>query len=239
MNLLMSQRSDKGHKHETNEDSCLVAHNHQLCAVADGMSVTHGDVASQLAVKVLEEYFSASSGDKKGCDTILHEAVHAANFTLHRYAMAHPTLLGMGTTITAVKLMKNEAFIAQVGDSCCFKVSPNHIQRLTEIHTTFLGKDRTPTLSRSVGIEAQVEVDLIKTQITSDDFLLLCTDGLSQFLDCEEFLRIFQFHQAWAQPRSQATLERISNELIRAARIRGSNDDITIVICHNQTTQPL
>lgn len=228
--VLISHRSTKGLKHATNEDSILVAPDLKLCAIADGMSVIHGEIASQLAIKVIEEYLTTSDRHSKTIATLLHESVLAANFTVYRYALSNPQLMGMGTTLTAAMIDGSQLVIAHVGDSCCFKVGAQGIQKLTTDHSTLLNGNAFSTLTRSVGLEAKVEVDVSLTSLSTEEFVVICSDGLTNFLETEEILRLFRVNQAWSKPVDGSLLDHITSELIRSARVRGSDDDISVLI---------
>lgn len=230
MNIVMSKATSRGSKHETNEDQCFAFPETGLALVADGMSVNHGHVASAIAAQMIEEYVKRSVSDESARANLLKEAVLAANFAIHRYALANPVMMGMGTTVTLAQIFASRIFIAHVGDSRCLRIRPESVTQLTVDHAERRAAEDSYMLTRSVGIDETVQVDLVTSEVEPGDFVLLCSDGLTSYVPEEEILRAFRKYDAWKGSASPEFLDRILGDLSRAARVRGSDDDITIVL---------
>ena len=132
----MSAGTSTGSKHAKNEDQYLTQPSLGLFAVADGMSVTHGDVASAIATQMIQEYVGSGKSPGKSPEALLREAVLAANFTIHRYGSSDPKRMGMGTTVTAAMFSSSGLIVAHVGDSRCLRVRPTSVEHLTKDHRT-------------------------------------------------------------------------------------------------------
>ncbi|HET9948678.1 MAG TPA: protein phosphatase 2C domain-containing protein [Longimicrobiales bacterium] len=198
-----------------------------LVAVADGMGGhAAGEVASSVALETLVGALEEGHG--------LGEAFRLANERVHRMA-SEPGKRGMGTTLTAV-LVEGEAYtVANVGDSRVYLVSAEGVRRLTEDHSFVAEAVRrgqseeeamaTPwrdALTRSIGTEEEVEIDLFGPfPLEEDSALLLCSDGLYKALSDEEL------HQVFVQSRGARGAAR---SLVTAAFDGGSDDNISVAI---------
>ena len=134
----------------------------------------------------------------------------------------------MGTTVTAAMFSSSGLIVAHVGDSRCLRVRPTSVEQLTQDHRT--GGEASSLLTRAVGIGEKLEVDTVTFVPDREDYVLLCSDGLSGFVDEEQVLRVFRKHRLWESPPEASQLDLVIRELTSAARVRGSDDDITVVI---------
>jgi len=198
-----------------------------LLAVADGMGGhAAGEVASALALETLLKAIRAGES--------LEDGVRLANWQVHKKAQA-PGRQGMGTTLTAVLLRDDRFFLANVGDSRAYRISRTGIRQLTEDHSfvaeamkrgqpedvakTSPWKD---ALTRSVGTDEAVEVDVFGPFPVEDDTaLLLCSDGLHKTLDRTEIWTIFL---------ESEDLHEAARTLVTKALEGGSDDNITVAI---------
>jgi PPM family protein phosphatase len=238
--------TDVGLKREKNEDSFLVDPDLGLYVVADGMGGhAGGGTASKLAVATVQRFLrdlrrdAPSTFDPAPFDTSplaekLRASVEAACRTIYETAQADPSLAGMGTTVTAVLVQNRSVFLAHVGDSRCYLVRDGRIHQVSEDHSLVneqlkagaitLDEARTSRfrniITRSVGFEEQVEVDLSALEGRPGDHLLLCCDGLTNLVDDSEILEIVD-----AMP-----LPKIPERLIHLANERGGDDNITVVV---------
>lgn len=212
------------------EDSALaqsLADGRLLVAVADGMGGhAAGEVASALALQTL---VSALEG---GMD--LEAAFVHANAEVHEKAR-EPGKQGMGTTLVAALVDDGEYTVANVGDSRGYLVTPEGIRQVTEDHSFVAEAVKrgqsleeamaTPwrdALTRSIGTEAEVEVDTFGPfPVKSDSALVICSDGLYKTLDDTDLRRIFASSSG---PRGAA------QTLVNAAFDSGSDDNISVVI---------
>ena len=233
--------SDVGCVREHNEDSfvCMEptgrrqrATKGYLLAVCDGMGgAVGGKTASSIAAETIPEvYYSHRS---HASAELLGAAIEEANARIFRHAEADPELKGMGTTAVVVALAGNVAHVAHVGDSRCYLVRDGAISRITEDHTmvnrmvadgllTAEQAENHPEshiLSRSVGVAAELEVDIqAPLELKHGDVLLLCSDGLSGQVSDEEIL----------QAVTSAPPQEAVNALIDLAKQRGGPDNVTV-----------
>jgi len=224
-------KSDVGRVREANEDAYLVKA--PLFVVADGMGGhVAGDVASSLAVKVIaSEANNASASDP---DT-LARLVRNANSAIFDRAQSDPSLRGMGTTCTLVLLDESRAHIAHVGDSRAYRLRNDTLEQLTEDHTLVgrmvrEGKLRPEEathhpqrsiITRVLGVDSDVQVDLQEIELELGDRLLLCSDGLSSMI---EFDSIHRALSETDDPQSAA------DRLVALAIEAGGEDNVTVLV---------
>ena len=229
-----------------------------LCLVADGMGGHRaGDVASGLAVATIAEFFRASeSGDStwpyRFDPTITFEenrlltAIQLANASILRQARSQSQQQGMGTTIVAVigSRSKNRLYICHVGDSRCYRIRNDSIEQLTVDHSLYneyaqsmpeLGEERLAALPRNVitralGMQEEVKVDLKQVEAQVGDIYLLCSDGLSSMINDTRILQ--------AMRESELDLERSLKGLVTAALEAGGEDNVTIVLVRVKSLEP-
>ncbi|MDQ4145938.1 MAG: Stp1/IreP family PP2C-type Ser/Thr phosphatase, partial [Actinomycetota bacterium] len=231
MNLSIGAQSDVGRVREGNEDSFLV--DEPLFVVADGMGGhLAGDVASSTAVDViLNKSATASAEDPE----TLADLIRSANSAIWDKAHANPTLRGMGTTCTLVLLHENRAHIAHVGDSRAYLLRDGRLQQITEDHTLVARMVKEGRLqpeeaehhpqrsiiTRALGVDAEVEVDLDSLEVQPGDRLMLCSDGLSSMIDHDSIATAL---------KEQAAPQDAADELIKRANDAGGEDNITVVV---------
>ena len=193
-----SQRTDVGLVRQSNEDSMLVVPDLGLLAVADGMGGhLAGEVASRVALEVLERDLRQNGNTRRDPGRALAEAVQQANQKIFDLAEQNSDQRGMGTTITACLLIGQELWVAQVGDSRAYLIRDKAISRLTEDHSLVqelyrqggISREEMAThprrnvLTRALGTGPVVDVDLYNQRVTAGDRILLATDGLTNLLD--------------------------------------------------------
>jgi protein phosphatase len=150
-----------------------------------------------------------------------------ANRAIYRRAARDEDYAGMGTTLTALRIAPsgNRAYVAHVGDSRCYRLRPPTTMLLTRDHTrgALLGTvgPLAAQLSRAVGIEPSVEIDLHVFEVQAGDHYLLCSDGLTNNLDIETI---------GALALGDAPLAQRVRGLVDAANERGGKDNITVVL---------
>jgi len=222
--------TDTGLQRRANEDSLLVRS--PLFVVADGMGGAQaGEVASRMAV----ETFSAGLRDGADPEASLTEQVGEANARINRFSHERPEHAGMGTTITAVYVGEREVSVAHVGDSRAYCLRDDELLRLTDDHSLvdeLIRQGRlTPeeaeehpqrsVITRALGPEASVEVDVSSIRGRPGDVYLLCSDGLTTML-AEPQLRELLL----ANP----SLRDAGESLIAAANAAGGKDNVTVVL---------
>jgi protein phosphatase len=234
---LMSAQGDThcGRFRARNEDSLLMLREHSVFVVADGMGGHHGGgVASELAVKTLDEVYSRSAFHglvesskpipRRARDLAL--AIQSANQAVYARAASTPELSEMGTTLVAARFSprKQRVYIGHIGDSRCYRVRHGKMRQLTKDHTMAsigVSGPNAQRLVRAVGIGSSVTIDLIVDKPRPNDIYLLCSDGLPKMLGDEDMLSVLL-----AQPH----LDRAVKALIELANERGGKDNITVIL---------
>ena len=224
--------TDIGRLRPLNEDAhYLPAAGERFCAVADGMGGHNaGEVASALAIKVFSKNMR-DAADAIGPDTLL-AAVLRANNAVYREAVQDEAKSGMGTTFSALAAADGQAYIAHVGDSRIYLIRRGTIMQLTMDHTlveemVLKGMltmrearvhPKRNIITRALGTEPEVEVDLLQLELTAGDVFFLCSDGMSNMVQDKHILAVAQAGGTW-----QDKLRR----LVAAALENGGQDNIT------------
>lgn len=228
----LAGRSDVGQKRSNNQDSILVSEKLALFAVADGMGGhSGGEVASSIAVKTLEKFFTEAqlSDFSKG----LEAAVKLCNRAIQDFAQAQPQLKGMGTTLTAAVLKDQTLYVGHVGDSRCYLFSEGNFFQLTEDHSQVyemlkaglisesdLNLVQKNVITRSVGYEQDVNVDVFSRPVKKGDKYLICSDGLSGMVPNEDIVRIL----------ANFDLDQCATHLVDLANLNGGEDNVSVVL---------
>ncbi|MBI4405349.1 MAG: serine/threonine-protein phosphatase, partial [Deltaproteobacteria bacterium] len=192
-----------------------------------------GEVASQLAVEVIQKY-CRENRDAAARD-ILDRGINLSCKEIYERARDNSELAGMGTTVLAMLFQGEDAYIGQVGDSRAYLVSGESIWQLTEDHSLLNEELRAGRLAagqvaqyqfknvitRSVGYESQVTVDIYRRKIQAGDVFLLCTDGLSGLVEIGEICRELCVSGADGGLKN----------LVQLAIARGGDDNITALSC--------
>jgi PPM family protein phosphatase len=239
--------TDVGRKRDHNEDSYLIDNELQLYVVADGMGGhAGGGTASRIAVETIDRELrsaKASSEDPFRAEVPLQDsplpdairnAVGSACQAIFTAAQEDPRLAGMGTTVIALLVKGDQAFFAHVGDSRAYLIRGELIQQVSEDHSLVNEQIKagmiTPEeakhsrykniITRSVGFEEEVQVDVMGLTLQPGDTFLLCSDGLANMVDDEELRQVID-----ATP-----LERAPEKLVEMANERGGDDNITVIV---------
>jgi protein phosphatase len=223
-------RTDTGRQRNANEDSLFTRA--PVFVVADGMGGAQaGEVASKAAAESFDRELPAAPPER-----VLRETIEAANRTIHDHARKDPDLTGMGTTITAaiVDLEAEEVAIGHVGDSRAYRFRDGKLERLTRDHSLVEEMRRKGQLTeaqaedhpqrsiitRALGPEPEVEVDVQTTPAQPGDVFLICSDGLTTMLGDDQIARLLS--RASSMP---AAVRALVDEANRA----GGRDNITVV----------
>lgn len=239
--------TDVGCKREKNEDSFLINTDHNLYVVADGMGGhLGGEIASKMAVSAIEDVvsdmmsdpdvtlqseFEIRPGDHKG---YLRYAISVASNRIFEKAMRDPTLHGMGTTVVAVIFNKSIAYIANVGDSRCYLLRDKNLIQITEDHSLVGEQIKAGIIkaseaknhklkniiTRSVGFQDTVDIDISCLDVKVGDKYLFCTDGLTNMVNNDELAKVMNENP----PREACA------KLIESANAHGGEDNITLII---------
>ena len=235
MNLVRGVATDRGRMRDGNEDSYLCEG--RLAAVADGMGGHRaGEVASATAMEELRR-LNVEQPNVTGAAALaaLQAVVERANQRIRSMAAADKSLDGMGTTITAVLEDGDHIHLAHVGDSRAYLFRDGRLTQLTDDHTLVqqlvnegrLSQEdasRHPQrsiITRALGVDPVVEVDLATYKLKPGDRVLLCTDGLTTPLDESHLRRVL------ARERDP---QRATELLVAMANEAGGPDNVTVIV---------
>ncbi len=223
-------RTDTGRQRNANEDSHFIKA--PLFVVADGMG---GAQAGEVASKAAAESFAHGLPEAPP-ERVLEETIEGANRTIHELARKDPSLAGMGTTTTAaiVDLEAEEVALGHVGDSRAYRLRGGKFEQLTRDHslveemrrkgqiTDAQAEDhpQRSIITRALGPEPEVQVDLQTVPAQPGDVFLICSDGLTTMLDDEKIAHVL----------ARATsLQSAVKALVDEANRAGGRDNITVV----------
>jgi serine/threonine protein phosphatase PrpC len=246
LRLDVAQLTDVGRKREHNEDnmafvipkdSQVMASKGALFIVADGMGGhAAGEVASEIAVDTVSNmYYQEDSNDVA---VSLLRAIRRANTSIHQRAAENLLRTGMGTTCVAAVLRGDMAYIANVGDSRAYLLRGNQVKQISQDHSWvaeqvragLLTEDQARThaqrnvITRCLGTQAEVDVDVFHEELQEGDCLVLCTDGLSGLVSDEELQRIVD----------QFVPQESVYHLVEKANENGGPDNITAIVVRVQ-----
>jgi serine/threonine protein phosphatase PrpC len=244
------QMTDVGKVRDHNEDAIGASLPTGLLVLADGMGgYNAGEVASGIAVKtVLELVTEACQREERSAaepetglmrqSIVLRDAVRRANKVIHQTAKSQPQCEGMGTTIVACLFYDNRVSIAHVGDSRLYRLRNGQFRQLTMDHSLlqelvdrgFYSAEEAARstnrnyVTRALGVEPAVEVEIHEADAAPDDVYLLCSDGLCDMVEDEDIsLTISTFG---------ANLDVAGKQLIQLSNDHGGKDNISIILAH-------
>ena len=239
--MKITAKTDVGKVRANNQDSYSageMSDGSAWAVVCDGMGgAAGGNIASTMAVKQI-------SHSIEGCyrhdmrpssiKNVLESAITNANTAVYDRSVAEPSLSGMGTTCVAVIIVDSVAYIAHVGDSRAYLISKSgSIRRLTRDHSVVQNLIESGSLTpeeaehypgkniitRAIGVEPDVRIDFLEETVSEDDIILLCSDGLTNFLSDEEIKDILLDSSGFEY----------SSRLVNDANDKGGGDNITVV----------
>ncbi|ABK60926.1 MULTISPECIES: Stp1/IreP family PP2C-type Ser/Thr phosphatase [Clostridium] len=234
--LCVGLLSDIGNVREINEDSIGKYENDEFAVyiVADGMGGHNaGDVASKIAVESCIEYIKRNRY-LDDMERLLKESIKYANNNIYIKAENSEMLYGMGTTITACIVKQGKVVIANVGDSSCYIVTEENIEKITKDHSLVqeLVDDGSITeeeainhpnkniITRALGTKKTVKIDTFSVDISYNEKFVLCTDGLSNEVSKEEMYSII----------SQNTNQEACRLLVDLCKNKSGRDNISVII---------
>ena len=238
--------SDVGRTRAHNEDSFAVDVEHRFFLVADGMGGHgNGEVASSLTIEAASDFLrqgdETESGEPAETTTApptsrtLRSAIEAGHARVVRAVDEDEALTGMGTTVVGLMLGSQSVSVAHVGDSRAYLLRNADLQLVTDDHTWvneqvragYLSPDQARShplksvVTRAIGGEHDVDVEVQEIEVESGDLFLLCSDGLTTMLSDEEI----RSHLV-----TDESLEDRCAALIRHANARGGVDNITVIL---------
>jgi protein phosphatase len=240
--------TDTGKVREHNEDTIATDSDIGLLVLADGMGgYNAGEVASGIAVKtvlnLIREQVEREDLTVLDRETgmsrpsiILRDAIHRANKIIYQTARSQPQCEGMGTTIVAALFFDNKVSIAHVGDSRMYRLRSDRFEQVTMDHSLlqelvdrgFYSAEEAQRaanknyVTRALGVEPNVEVELQEAAVQKGDVYVLCSDGLSDMVEDDDIhLTISTF---------SANLDTVAKQLIQLANDNGGRDNVSAVM---------
>jgi len=233
---------------ELNEDSCVLRdyslrrNPKYLCfmALADGMGGHQaGDVASQVAVEMLEDIVGAKrfSDDVEFQETVekeLWSTFSTVNSHIYDLGQTSPERKGMGTTLTCALIGRGHAYVGHVGDSRAYLVSSEGVKQITDDHSV-VGKmlsdgvltereaqlhEKRNVLNRAIGPEPNVEIDILKVPVHEGEVVFICSDGLYTVVDKKEIGNVLL---------TEGDLQTACERLVELAIARGTEDNVSAI----------
>lgn len=243
--LVMTGRTDTGMVRDHNEDSFVIVPEIGLAILADGMGGhLAGEVASAMAIDQVTQYllnaFKAESPKPANGvspdSEMLVEAVKNANAAIHAASVDRPEHSGMGTTIVATVFHDNHLTVAHVGDSRLYRFRDGQLSQITEDHSMvqellrrgLISPEEARTsanknlVTRALGVDPLVQVDVDEHECRPGDIYLLCSDGLNDVLSDEDISALLV--------RFDADMEAATRGLIDEVNARGGPDNVSIVM---------
>lgn len=227
--------TDVGMRRHNNEDSYIVnvSGNDKIFIVADGMGGHNaGEIASLEACRITESFVLEGKGN---IDDVLRDGVVKANRDIYVRSCENEAMKGMGTTIDVCVIDGNKLHIAHVGDSRVYIVNNESIRRVTRDHSIvgMMLEEGSITeeearvhpqrnyITRAVGSSANIEVDIICEEIHSGEWVLMCTDGLTNMIEREVLHSVI---------KNSDSVDDAAEELVKRAKENGGDDNITVIL---------
>ena len=227
-------RTDVGRLRKNNQDAVILGNG--LAGVADGMG---GHKGGEIASAGLRDGLLRETKDSRPSREKLEEAVQKLNRELWEQQEGNSSLSGMGTTLTVLWPTEKEMLIGQVGDSRAYLLRDNMLTQITNDHSMVADMVRKGVLTeeqaachpmrnyitRAVGTEANIEIDMYTHNRRKGDRWLICSDGLHGMISTEELIRLM----------AEEDLEKAADNLLQAALSGGGKDNISLVLIQDDT----
>jgi serine/threonine protein phosphatase PrpC len=240
--------TDVGRVRDHNEDAIGTNCEAGLLVLADGMGgYNAGEVASSIAVKTVLELVSEACQREERSATepetgmmrqtiVLRDAIARANKIIHQTAKSQSQCEGMGTTFVACLFFDNRVSIAHVGDARLYRARKNKLEQITLDHSLlqelvdrgFYSQEEAQRstnrnyVTRALGVEPIVDVEVQEIDAHPDDVFLLCSDGLPDMVEDDDIhLTISTF---------SANLETVGKQLIQLSNDQGGKDNISVIL---------
>lgn len=238
MNFEIWGQTDVGLKRENNQDSILVDQDLNLFIVADGMGGHRGgEVASAMAVETVQEIIEEKlqSGAKIYPKDLIKLAFKESSQRIYlKSTKDSPELMGMGTTMVLGFAHAEKLYIGNVGDSRAYLFKDDHLWQLTEDHSlvneqiragiidennpeTMVGRN---VITRSVGFEQEVVVDIVERDVIPGEVYILCSDGLTGLVSDDKITQIC----------TQYPVPELAYRLVQEAKSSGGDDNVSVIV---------
>lgn len=230
--------TDVGRKRLVNQDTVYISDTPvgvlpNLYIVADGMGGEKaGDYASKSLIGYMLTYIEHTI---KMPVTAIQGAIEYANANLFAEGSKNPNLSGMGTTVVAASIIDNTLHVFNVGDSRCYVLDENSISQITKDHSlvemlvskgeitreSAEYKENKSKITRAVGAEERVMIDSFEVDLAGNEYVLLCSDGLTNMVDDRKIFNIIS---------SSAGVKSSAKRLVEEANLSGGSDNISILL---------
>ena len=230
--------ADAGRKRLVNQDTVYISDTPvgvlpNLYIVADGMGGEKaGDYASKSLIGYMLTYIEHTI---KMPVTAIQGAIEYANANLFAEGSKNPNLSGMGTTVVAASIIDNTLHVFNVGDSRCYVLDENSISQITKDHSlvemlvskgeitreSAEYKENKSKITRAVGAEERVLIDSFEVDLVGNEYVLLCSDGLTNMVDDRKIFNIIS---------SSAGVKSSAKRLVEEANLSGGSDNISILL---------
>lgn len=244
----LAELTDTGRVREHNEDAIGSNGDIGLLVLADGMGgYNAGEVASGIAVQIVTELATAGADRESRHDVdphsgmmrqsiVLRDAIYRANKIIYQTAQSQSNCEGMGTTIVACMFYDDKVSIAHVGDSRAYRLRGGDLEQITLDHSLlqelvdrgFYSAEEAQRstnrnyVTRALGVEATVEVEVREYEVLPDDIYLLCSDGLPDMVEDEDIhLTISTFNDS---------LDVVGQQLVDLANDHGGRDNVSVML---------
>ncbi len=233
-------KTDIGLIRDSNQDSYAAGELPGAVAwavVCDGMGgAAGGNLASSTAVKIISDRITSLYREGMSASSIrnmFESAIAAANISVYDMSKANLELEGMGTTVVVTIVVDNTVYVAHAGDSRAYTFSEKSLNQLTKDHSIVqemvdygkltpdeaLNDPRKNIITRALGVDADLRIDFNIVDINDDDILLLCTDGLTNYVDNDMICEII----------GEGEFDDYAEKLVKRANDNGGGDNITVV----------
>lgn len=227
---------------DNNEDTVACDAKQGIAVLADGMGgYNAGEIASAMAAAFVSAELSrwlsgaGHSGPVQGVRQAMSAAVSGANLSIYRAALSNPQFSGMGTTLVMGVFGPTRVMLAHVGDSRCYLWRKSKLVQLTRDHSLLQEQLDAGLISieqakialhknlvtRALGVDERVDVDILEHQPEVEDVYLLCSDGLTDMVEDEELVRILS---------ADGNLSTKAEALVRSANDAGGRDNISVIL---------
>ena len=252
--LEFAAKTDTGLVRSHNEDAIAISIPCGLAILADGMGGSNaGEVASGILTSVLKEsleqrlqdqQWNMRSNRSKRMQQLMVESIIHANASIIEAARVEPSYSGMGTTLVAALFHHNKVIVAHVGDSRAYRLRQGQLAQITRDHSLLqeqidarliteesaqFAQNRN-LITRAMGIDYEVEVEIHDHLTEGGDIYLLCSDGLSDMLSAYEITDVMA--------RADWNIEIACDALIKKANENGGRDNISVVLIKVKSDNP-
>lgn len=237
--MISYEKTDVGVKRKVNQDTIYASDARvgklpNLYIVADGMGgELAGDYASAKCVEIIID--SITNSNELETVRILEQAIQTANNRIFTESHKDSSKTGMGTTLVLATVFDGHLYVANVGDSRLYVANGAMLKQVTKDHSVVaelvrtgeLDKDdakydkRKNMITRAIGAEETITPDYFDVEISGNEHILLCSDGLTNMVEDQEIYEILT---------SEETIESRANKLVERANANGGKDNVSVII---------